>query len=211
MIILSHRGYWRTKAEQNKMAAFQRSWRMGFGIETDIRDINGTLVVSHDTPKTDAMSIDEFFRLYSDRGRGTRLALNVKSDGIAGLLDDAIRRYKITDYFVFDMSVPDTLPYLRRGMQVFTRQSEEEKNPSFYSRAVGIWMDAFYGDWITGRSVAVHARAGKAACVVSPELHGRAPDALWASLARLPRRYHEHVMLCTDYPTKARKYFDEPH
>lgn len=211
MIILSHRGYWRTKAEQNKTTAFERSFRMGFGIETDIRDVNGSLVVAHDPPKVGEMSLDEFFQLYSDSGRGMRLALNIKSDGIANLLYKAIRRYRITDYFVFDMSVPGTLPYLARGMKVFTRQSEEEEKPSFYSRAVGIWMDSFYGDWVTERSVAAHARVGKAVCVVSPELHGRAPDALWTRLAKIPHRYHKEVMLCTDYPARARKYFDEPH
>ena len=47
MIIISHRGIGFRK-EQNTLGAFAECFKSGFGIETDIRDYNGKLVVSHD-------------------------------------------------------------------------------------------------------------------------------------------------------------------
>ena len=37
LIILSHRGYWLQTEEKNSRKAFERSFFMGFGTETDIR------------------------------------------------------------------------------------------------------------------------------------------------------------------------------
>ena len=48
MIILSHRGWWKTRAERNMRDAFVRSFDAGFGTETDLRDICGKIVISHD-------------------------------------------------------------------------------------------------------------------------------------------------------------------
>ena len=50
MIVLSHRGYWKTAVEKNTPTAFKRSFELGFGTETDVRDRNGELVISHDMP-----------------------------------------------------------------------------------------------------------------------------------------------------------------
>ncbi len=38
MIILSHRGYWKEVSEKNKPIAFERSFSLGLGTETYIRD-----------------------------------------------------------------------------------------------------------------------------------------------------------------------------
>ncbi len=51
MIILSHRGYWKSEEERNQEVAFHRSFDLGYGTETDIRDIQGKLVISHDMPQ----------------------------------------------------------------------------------------------------------------------------------------------------------------
>ena len=47
MVILSHRGYWKD-ARKNSVDAFKASFVREFGTETDIRDYNGELVISHD-------------------------------------------------------------------------------------------------------------------------------------------------------------------
>jgi glycerophosphoryl diester phosphodiesterase len=50
MKIIAHRGMWFNKHEQNTLVAFERALENGFGIETDFRDFNGSLVISHDLP-----------------------------------------------------------------------------------------------------------------------------------------------------------------
>ena len=51
MEIIAHRGFWRKKTDQNTIGAFKLALNNHFGIETDIRDQNGQLVISHDIPK----------------------------------------------------------------------------------------------------------------------------------------------------------------
>jgi glycerophosphoryl diester phosphodiesterase len=63
LIVLSHRGYWLTETEKNSPSAFTRSFAMGFGTETDIRDRNSKLVISHDMPDSQAISAEEFFEI----------------------------------------------------------------------------------------------------------------------------------------------------
>ena len=46
MIILSHRGFWKTKDEKNTITSFKRSFDCGFGTETDLRDHDGEIVIS---------------------------------------------------------------------------------------------------------------------------------------------------------------------
>ena len=84
MKIISHRGYWKRLAEQNTIKAFQRSFALGFGTETDIRDLQGELVVSHDMPKGDEMRLEKFLALVSsyEDAHSLTLALNIKSDGL---------------------------------------------------------------------------------------------------------------------------------
>jgi hypothetical protein len=211
MLFLSHRGYWQTADEKNTEAAFVRSFSSGFGTETDVRDLDGQLVISHDPPRAGALPLRRFFELYVRHGRDLPLALNVKSDGIEALLADELGRHGITNHFVFDMSVPDTLRYLRRGIPFFTRQSEHEPTPALYQAAAGVWMDGFTGDWIAAADLARHLAAGKRICLVSPELHGRDPVHFWQSLGTwlatgaLGPEADVRLMLCTDQPQRARQ------
>ena len=50
MIILAHRNYWKQPIEKNKIISFERSFSLKFGVETDIRDYNGDLMISQVLP-----------------------------------------------------------------------------------------------------------------------------------------------------------------
>ena len=89
MKILAHRGYWKKEDEKNTKAAFERAFDNGFGIETDLRDIKGTIVISHNMPKGDEMTFEELLQL-SD-GRNLPLALNIKADGQAEEIKKVIK------------------------------------------------------------------------------------------------------------------------
>ena len=56
MKILAHRGFWADEEEKNTLSAFGKAFDSGFGIETDIRDRNGELVISHNPPDTSSPS-----------------------------------------------------------------------------------------------------------------------------------------------------------
>ena len=67
MKILSHRGFWLNPEEKNKQISFKRAVDCGYGIETDIRDYNGKLVISHDIPNEDCLQLDDFLQKYSEQ------------------------------------------------------------------------------------------------------------------------------------------------
>jgi len=210
MIILSHRGYWKETYEKNRPVAFERSFSLGFGTETDIRDYKGELVISHDITDEKCISVKEMFEIYNKYDNSLPLALNIKADGLQVKLKDLLEKYKITNYFVFDMSVPDGLQYLKQNIKSFTRESEYETVPSFYDEACGIWLDEFKGHWIDKETIKKHIENKKQICIVSPDLHKREYKKEWQHYKQIEKELGiNNLMICTDYPEDAKEFFDE--
>jgi hypothetical protein len=210
MIILSHRGYWKETSEKNQRIAYERSFSLGFGTETDIRDYKGELVISHDIADEKCISVKEMFEIYNKYDNTLPLALNIKADGLQVKLIELLEEYKIMNYFVFDMSVPDGLQYFKHCIKVFTRQSEYEKIPSFYDMASGVWLDEFQRHWIDQDIVKKHVQNNKQICIVSPDLHKREYKKEWQHYKEVEQELGiDSLMICTDYPEIAKEFFYE--
>lgn len=207
MEIISHRGYWIEKSEKNTTSSFQRSFKLGFGTETDVRDYNGSLVISHDIPSDSSILIDDFFKIYKNHSNST-LALNIKSDGLQSILISKLEEYNINNYFVFDMSIPDSIGYINNQIKVFSRQSEYETIPFFYDQVEGIWLDSFQYEWYDLNLIINHIKKGKKVAIVSSELHGRDQMSLWQFIRTNNLNKQESIILCTDFPELASKYFN---
>lgn len=205
MEIISHRGFWETSTEKNSEVAFKRSFNSGFGTETDIRDNNGKLVVSHDMPCGNEMLLNDFC-LLKDVNKYT-LAINIKSDGLAIPLKKIFNDFGITNWFVFDMSIPDTLSHIKAGNPVFTRLSDIEPEPLLLDKVAGVWLDGFKDDWYNEQVILNLLSLGKRVCIVSPELHGRDYIKVWEMLKSLC--HYDQLILCTDYPLKAKTFFNK--
>ncbi|MFN3076134.1 MAG: phosphodiesterase [Alphaproteobacteria bacterium] len=202
--ILAHRGLWREKAEQNRPAALLGALEMGFGLETDLRDLQGRVAISHDMADATSATLAELAQqLAAMSGPDRPLALNIKADGLALALADWAR--PLADrLFFFDMSVPDLRQYLRLGLPCFTRHSDVETVPSYYDPAVGVWLDEMEREWLTAEVVAEHLAAGKRVAIVSGELHRRDHHRSF----ELARRFRDEpgVMVCTDHPQALREF-----
>jgi hypothetical protein len=205
--VLSHRGYWKTASEKNQEVAFRRSFELGFGTETDIRDLAGELVISHDPPLGGEISADRLFQIYIEYDRTLPLALNIKADGLHSRLQALLAKYEISSYFVFDMSVPDAKLYVEQNFKAFTRQSELETSLSLYEQSVGVWLDCFYSDWIDEATIQSHLQNGKQVCIVSPDLHKREYGVYWKQLSEMSIVGNPQLMICTDYPEEASAVF----
>ena len=203
MRIIAHRGYWIDESEKNTIPAFERAVSGGFGIETDFRDHDGTIVISHDPANDSSVSMSEFLSLLRPE---TTLALNIKADGLVADVKRSLLRSALEDYFVFDMSCPDQFCYLKENVVFFSRQSEYENHPLFYQQCSGIWMDSFNNEWFSAEDISSHLKQGKRVCVVSSELHKREHSVLWQKL--LPFKDRDDVMLCTDFPEQAEVFFN---
>ncbi|NTS76934.1 hypothetical protein HR060_08625 [Catenovulum sp. SM1970] len=206
--IIAHRGWWLKKEEQNTVCAFQRAINNGFGIETDFRDFNSEIVISHDIPTSGSSPIQSFFDVVGDSN--LTMACNIKSDGLSAILANVFERKK-ANYFFFDMSIPDTLSYLKRGLPVYTRLSDIEREPIFYEEAIGVWLDNFKDNRLNIEQLDYCIRHNKSVCIVSPELHGFCYQSFWFTLKQYISCNPSSlglISICTDYPMEAKDFFN---
>jgi len=205
MTILSHRGYWKEISEKNKRVAFERSYDMGFGTETDLRDITGKIIISHDMPKGDEITFEEILQIMNSRN--LPLALNIKADGMADAVHELLVKYNHSNYFTFDMSIPDMVFQLKRGMRVFTGLSDILPTPVLLDKCAGVWLDCFNNDWYGADTIDDLIAGGKSVCAVSADLHQRETGRQWEIINSCKSINSENLFLCTDYPEKALEFF----
>lgn len=230
--IIEHRGGWyespNTVQSQNTAAAFLNSFKRKNGIEFDVRDMSGDLVISHDTPNGIEMTLTELILLYQQHGHNSFLSINIKSSGLAKKLKMVLQRFSISNYFVFDLAIPDLIEYRKEGLNYFLRESDLEKDPAIalpylYKNATGIWLDQFlksdhYASWITVKTFKKHLDNNMKIVIVSPELHpwGRDEKILHAAWQHYKSAITElsldcttpDISLCTDFPVEANLFFN---
>ncbi len=176
------------------MGAFQLAFEEGFGVELDIRDHLGSIVISHDPP-TEALVEFETLVGLANHFPDLPIAINVKSDGLAGEL----AKFEIANpHFYFDMSVPQERDFLKRGLEIASRISEYESvERELQDR---LWVDAFLADWyFTEHQSMAAIKDSVGAVFVSPELHGRDHIKTWEALGPLLKE-SSSLGICTDYP-----------
>ncbi len=204
MQIISHRGYWVNESKKNTIEAFKRAFDFNFGAEIDLREHNGELLVSHDLLHGNELNFDEILSKWNGN---SKLAINIKEDGLASLLHSKMKSYSKENWFVFDMSIPDTMNHLKIGNPVFFRLSEFEKDFHLSDRCFGVWLDAFNSNWYDLTLISEILHKNKKICFVSPELHGRDYKPLWSYIK--PKAADKNIYLCTDFPQEARSFFKE--
>ena len=207
MQILAHRGYWNTDIESNSPKALKTALENGYGFESDVRDFNGNIVISHNIATENSQNAEEVFRWLYEFNNQYCFAINIKADGLKELIQSYLMKYQISNYFLFDMSVPQMVEYRDMKLKFFTRQSEIEQNPCMYDDANGVWIDGVWStDWITKELLEEHLENGKQICIVSPDLHGNSYYDFWEKLKAWNLNQSD-VFLCTDYPDKAKEFF----
>lgn len=207
MEILAHRGYWKSFSEKNSLQALERAFDCGFGIETDVRDYCGRLVISHDIPNEECMDFDQILDYYKRKKKQETLAINIKADGLQTLLVHKLETYGIKNYFVFDMSVPEMVQYKEKGIRFFSRYSDVESSIVMESDAAGVWIDSFYiENWLTS-DVIRHNIGKRGVGIISPEIHGFNEMAMWNMLKDCTFHKEKNLYLCTDRPMEAKEFF----
>lgn len=210
MHIISHRGYWKQTSEKNTEVAFRRSFSLGFGTETDLRDLNGEIVLSHDMPLIGAMTFKKFLEIFSEYDPKLPLALNVKADGLQHKIKELLASFPdVRNYFFFDMSIPDTLAYQRAELPFYSRRSEYESSSALDKHSSGIWLDGFHSVWYEEAFLQEFINENKKICIVSEDLHDRDAQAQWSSLKKWNINKYNSFSICTDFPETCKAYFNE--
>lgn len=128
--IIAHRGWWRTKEEQNTLVAFERAFDAGFGVELDVRDANGSLIVSHDPPIPPCEVLGFTYVLTILGDRPNTLAVNVKSCGLAPWF---AKLKAPKDWFFFDVAEADEKEYRYHSLPLCFVDTWRSKIPLFTS------------------------------------------------------------------------------
>ena len=210
MNILAHRGCWGKASEKNSRRSLNRALALGFGIETDLRDFKGEIIVSHDIPNSESLSFEQLLQDYCIHESKSVLGLNVKSDGQAALVSDLLKKHEVENYYFFDMSIPDSMDYISRGLNVYQRISEFESVNKLTEKANGFWLDSFTGETDFSASIEALAEFDKPICIVSEELHSRNKERQWGELYAIYRANDKlELAICTDMPEQAREFFNE--
>jgi hypothetical protein len=192
--ILAHRGYWKSVSEMNTAEAIAKALQKGFGVETDFRDFQGNLVLSHDI-------IDEQELIpFNGFSSSDRYAINLKSDGLAKLLLPDLSVLIQSNSFVFDGSIPEMIRYRDSGIPHALRLSEYETELPWKSQYV--WVDAFESDWWISDNRLKNLFSSHHLVFVSPELHGRDHRLAFEAFVDFRRTFGKVFSVCTDLPSE---------
>lgn len=147
----------------------------GYGVEIDLRDSQGGLILSHD-PFSEGALFDDFLKCY----RHGTLILNIKSERIEHKVLELIRHYGIKDYFFLDSTFPMIHLLSREGeRKIALRFSEFEGMDTIRAmagRVDWVWVDCFTRFPLTTNQYDEMKALGYKLCLVSPELQGRDSD-----------------------------------
>ena len=197
--ILCHRGLWDSPLEGNSLESILSALSEGFGVEIDVRDRFGEVVIAHDPPLQDICppTLSMLLEKLAEIGADSNMAINIKSDGLEELIPSIS-----VPHFFFDMSFPDQLSYQKAKRRLAIRVSEYEplSASDLSPRADCIWIDAFQSDWYLEKNAFERLLQEEATKVfVSPELHGRNHEGVWSALRPLFLSRND-IMICTDQP-----------
>jgi hypothetical protein len=159
-----------------------------YGIEIDVRNHGGDLLVIHDPFSTDAIEFSEWLLAYNHKF----LIVNVKEEGLEPKILSLMSQNKITNFFILDESIPYIRKYALKGISNFAlRVSEFESIETalalnFHLKKYGkcvdwIWMDTFTGIPMPLESIKKLQNSGFKICQVSPELHHIDEPKSWES------------------------------
>ena len=212
--ILAHRGYWAEKKQQNTYQSFKDALDRGFGIETDFRDYDGKIFVSHDCitqdQLSDLVSLEQFLELVA-KYDNPKIACNVKSDGLLNIFKERFLNFEVNlkSFVFFDMSIPQQYLFSQSKFSTWSRLSEFENITNNPLRSQGYWIDGFQSDLAIMEHLENVRYTDLELVIVSSELHGRNPDDLWNFLRVAQLHQRENWYLCTDWPDRAIRYFGE--
>jgi hypothetical protein len=156
-------------------------------------------------PRGGELTLEEVLQIMD--GRNLPLAINIKADGLADKLLDILQKYKQTNYFTFDMSIPDLVYQVKKGLQTFTGLSDLNPGAPLLAKCPGVWLDAFDSLWYTPTTIRDLLRAGKKVCVVSEDLHQRDNTRQWEMLNTSGLSGEAALLFCTDRPQQAKEFF----
>ena len=141
-----------------------------FGVEIDVRSIKKKLILNHE-PFQNAVLLNKFLKKFNHKF----LILNVKEEGIENLILNFVKKNKVKNYFLLDVTIPKIFQFIKnkKKSNFCLRISKFEKlsDLNFFNKNIEwIWIDTFDSKIpLNVRDLKIYSKRFKL-CLVSPEL-----------------------------------------
>ena len=181
----------------------------GLGAEIDIRYHCNELILHHDPfghHKQEFISLDKFLRNW--KNFKNILILNVKTEGIEEACIELINKYKISNWFFLDLSMPYFVKYANfsnapgfssKNLAVrFSDLEPIEYSLSFKDKAKWVWIDTFKEFPLNMESYERLKNANLKIILVSPELQKH--DISMIEQIRIITQKMNIDAVCTKFP-----------
>jgi hypothetical protein len=171
-----------------------------YGIEIDVRSNKSRLFLHHD-PFNQGPSLDKFLKFYNHK----LLIVNVKEEGIELKILKILKKNKVKNYFLLDVTIPQLVRLAKFEKKIAFRVSRYENITEalkFKKILKWIWLDTFNGKLpISFRELRLLKNYNFKICLVSPELPMKKILYLKKMKKKISmyRSYFDAV--CTKYPS----------
>ncbi len=151
----------------------QDIFRVADGIEFDVRDSDGKIIVTHD-PFTTGQLFEDFL-FYCDPSKF--YIVNIKSEGIEYRILELLKEHSIQNFFFLDCSIPMMVKlgkqYTNKLAVRFSEYESIETVKKMASLVEWVWVDTFTKIPLTQEQQEELHQLGLKLCFVSPELQGQ--------------------------------------
>jgi len=173
------------------------------GIELDVRDSGGHLLVTHDpfVRLEDSILLKEFLQYVGKRF----LIVNIKSEGIECAVLSLLQQFSIQDFFLLDCSFPMIVKLAKKGeKRIAVRYSEYESLETVLSlegKISWIWVDCFTRFVLDKKVEEQLHDVGFKLCIVSPELQQQ-PGKVYEYFQIIQNQKIKIDAVCSKYTNK---------
>tara|TARA_Y100000590_G_scaffold419457_1_gene521210 strand:- start:669 stop:1253 length:585 start_codon:yes stop_codon:yes gene_type:complete len=174
-----------------------------YGIEIDIRSKNKKLILHHD-PFKKGPNLDVFLKYY----RHKFLVANIKEEGLEYKVIESLKKKKIKNYFLLDVTVPQLIKIIKKEKKIAFRISKYENIRGalkFRKILKWVWVDTFKGQLpISTKEILKLKKNNYKICLVSPEL----PTNKFVYLKKMKKKIKNYKKLFNAICTKKPKMWE---
>jgi hypothetical protein len=186
--LIAHGGLHNSSYQRNSLEALELALVKGYGISTEIRLFEDELVIqneAYDKP----LPLSLLLTIW-EKTTGLELALKVKMDGLAPLLNEVFSQYSLrNDFFFYGMSTTEELIYENNFLPLAYRLSEREPVIRFNSLPSRIWLDSLTPmELLAVLNEKDRDSVLKQTYLLSLEIYKKDPTDLWEAIKTLKFR-----------------------
>jgi len=194
MILIKHRINSIKKLEKTKLK---------YGVEIDVRSSNNRLFLNHE-PYNTGVSLDSFLKKFNH----SFLVVNIKEEGIEFKVLEKLKKNKIKNFFLLDVTIPQILKIIKRKKEKkiairISKYENLEGAMKLANKIDWVWVDTFEGKLpITFNQMKKLRNKKLKVCLVSPELPMKKNLYLNKLKTSINKKINFFDAICTKNPNK---------